>query len=265
MIGKFTFLGTSGSSGVPVIGCHCSVCLSSDPLNQRLRPSGLLQLGKKNILIDVGPDFRQQCLKYKITHLDGVILTHTHYDHIAGIDELRIFFVRTKEPFPCLLSKESLEELKLRYYYLFQERKEHSTTLSAQLKWRVLEQEQGSVEFLGIPIQYVSYAQGGMKVNGFRIGDFAYISDIKDYDPSIFTILKGVKKLVLSALREKPSPIHFSLTDAVTFANQVGAVETRLTHVSHSVDHKQVNELLPPSVQLGYDGLEIEFEWNLKK
>ena len=128
MIGKFLFLGTSASAGVPIIGCKCPVCTSSSPRNHRLRPAGLLQVAGRTLLIDVGPDFRQQALKYQIDAPDGLILTHTHYDHIAGIDELRVYYVRSKKPFPCLLSQESFEDLKRRYYYLFRPSGEASTS-----------------------------------------------------------------------------------------------------------------------------------------
>lgn len=258
--GRFLFLGTAASAGVPVIGCKCSVCNSLSPNNSRLRPSGLLKVGGKTLLVDVGPDFRQQALKFKIDALDGLLLTHTHYDHIAGIDELRIFYIRTKKNLPCLLSYESLEDLKKRYYYLFQPIGE-IPTLSARIDFTLLEEDMGEVLFQDVKISYISYFQGSAKVNGFRIGDFAYVSDIREYDPSVFLGLKGVKKLVLSALREEPSPQHLSLEEAVEFAKIVGAEETRLTHISHALDHDAINRKLPQSVQLGFDGLEMEFDY----
>lgn len=257
-IGRFVFLGTSASAGIPVIGCKCTVCASVSPYNQRLRPSGLLKIGGKTLLIDVGPDFRQQALKHKIETLDGLILTHTHYDHIAGIDELRIYFLRSKKSLPCLLSYESLEDLKKRYHYLFQPIGE-VPTLSAQLDFTLLENDVGDIAFEGIKIHYFSYFQGGTKVNGFRIGDFAYVTDIREFDPSVFVSLKGVRKLVLSALRDEPSPLHLSLDQAVDFARTVGAEETRLTHISHAMNHEMINSRLPPSIQCGFDGLEMEF------
>ena len=187
-------------------------------------------------------------------------MTHTHYDHIAGVDELRIYYLRSNRAIPCLLSRESFEELRLRYHYLFQPIG-GAPTLSAQLEFQILEEDMGDTEFLGLKWSYLSYFQGDTKVNGFRIGDFAYVSDIRDYDASVFLALKGVQKLVLSALREAPSPLHLTLDEAVAFAQKVGAKETRLTHVSHAVDHEAINQKLPPAVQLGYDGLEMEFKY----
>ncbi len=255
--GRFLFLGTAASAGVPVIGCKCSVCSSSSPYDRRLRPSGLLKIGDLSFLIDVGPDFREQALKYGIDSLSGLLLTHTHYDHIAGIDELRIYYLKTQKKLPCLLSKESLEDLQKRYDYIFQPMKEGSL-LSAQIACTVLEKDAGKVDFLGVEFGYMSYFQGGAKVTGFRIGDFAYISDISKYDPSIFSALKGVNTLVLSALREEPSPHHLSLDEAVEFSRGAKAKITRLTHISHGLDHEKINRKLPPSIQLGYDGLEMD-------
>jgi phosphoribosyl 1,2-cyclic phosphate phosphodiesterase len=260
MRGTFLFLGTAASAGIPVIGCECGVCTSSSPYNQRLRTAGVVKVAGRTLLIDIGPDFRQQALKAKIDAPSGLLLTHTHYDHIAGIDELRIFNVRAKKPFPCLLSRESQADLKQRYAYLFRPTRDDAST-PAQLALQVLDGDAGEAEFLGVKIGYMSYFQGGMKVNGFRIGDFAYVSDIREYTDSVFHALQGVRKLVLSALRLEPSRVHFSLDEAVAFARRVGAEETRLTHLSHSVEHESTNRALPPEVQLGHDGLAMEFTY----
>jgi phosphoribosyl 1,2-cyclic phosphate phosphodiesterase len=257
--GSFLFLGTGASAGVPIIGCTCPVCQSTDSRNQRLRPSGVLKMKEKALLIDIGPDFRQQALKHKIFHLDGLILTHTHFDHIAGIDELRVLNFRQKKAFPCLLSRESLLDLHTRYGYLFKKSAE-KTTHAAELDCQVLPQREGSIEFCGVNIGYTSYLQGGMLVNGFRLGRFAYISDIREFDETIFSFLDGVEQLVLSALRVEPSSVHFSLDEAVSFSKKVGAHQTWLTHLSHALDHETSNRLLPSNVQLGYDGLEISFQ-----
>ncbi len=247
----FQFLGTSASAGVPVIGCHCQVCSSPLTENKRFRPSALVRIEGKSLLIDIGPDFRSQALQYHIDNIDGLLLTHTHYDHIAGIDELRIFNARQKKSFPCLLSKESLEELQKRYYYFFKEGQ------STKLNCSVLPSDQGEVDFLGVKIGYCSFSQGGMQVNGFRFGDLAYISDIQKYDDSIFEALQGVRTLIISALRPEASPFHLSFEQAVAFSKRVGAVETWITHVGHFLDHASLNALLPPGVKVAYDGLKL--------
>ena len=258
MRGTFLFLGTGGSAGVPMIGCKCAVCTSPSPFNHRLRPSGKIEIGGKSLLIDVGPDFRQQALKFGISHLDGLLLTHTHYDHIAGIDELRTFYLMTRKELPCLLSKISFETLQVRYSYLFQHPQE-AATLSARLELHLLPDVQGEVEFLGLPIQYFQYAQGEMAVSGYRLGSFAYVSDIREYDDSIFSSLTGVEHLVLSALSEEPSFLHFSFAEGIEFAKKVGAKKTYFTHMNHKVDHEAVRRALPSGVELAYDGLEISF------
>lgn len=257
MRGVFQFLGTGASAGVPVIGCHCAICLSTSPYNKRFRPAGVVRVGGKTLLIDVGPDFREQALRYQIDQVDGLLLTHTHSDHIAGIDDLRIFFIRTEKPVPCLLSKETNADLQKRYYYLFEPNEKGAMT--ARLDLQLLEKEQGEAEFLGIKIGYMSFAQSGMKITGFRFGNFAYVSDIREYEETIFQALAGVDILVLSALRSDPSPYHLSFEEAIVFARKVGARKTRLTHLSHAVDHEMANRALPANVQLGYDGLELEF------
>ncbi len=258
MHGKFIFLGTGASAGVPVIGCKCAVCSSASPFNKRLRQAGLIQIEKRVLLVDVGPDFREQALKNQVDRLDGVLLTHTHYDHIAGIDELRIFYLLQKQSLPLLLSKESFEDLKRRYYYLMEARGENAS-LTAQLDLRVLPEDAGQVDFLGVKISYFSYFQGSMKVTGYRIGDFAYVSDIRDYDEKIFDWLSGVRTLVISALREGPARLMFSIDEALAFSKRVGAEETRITHMNHEVDYATVNPKLPSGMLLAYDGLEIEF------
>jgi phosphoribosyl 1,2-cyclic phosphate phosphodiesterase len=258
MSDKFLFLGTGASTGVPVIGCECGVCSSSSSYNKRLRPSGLVRIRGKAILIDVGPDFREQALKNKIYSLDGLLLTHTHFDHIAGIDELRVYYLQKRKPLPCLLSKETFDELKIRYYYLFRPI-DTSPTLSAQLDLQVLQGDQGEIDFLGVKIGYFSYFQGAMKVTGYRIGDFAYVSDIRVYDEGIFERLSGVKTLVVSALREEAPIMMFSVDEAVAFSKKVGAKMTHITHMNHEVNYETVNRKLPPHIQLAYDGLEIEF------
>ncbi|MBI3509003.1 MAG: MBL fold metallo-hydrolase [Chlamydiia bacterium] len=255
---SFQFLGTGASAGIPVIGCKCDICHSTSACNKRMRPAGLLRVDGKKILIDVGPDFRQQALQFGIDHVDGLLLTHTHSDHIAGVDDLRIFFVRGHKPVPCLLSQESAQELCKRYDYLFAQPKDKAS-LTAQLELHILKHNMGHTEFLGLRIGYCSFYQSSMQVTGWKIGRFAYISDIREYEISIFDALQGTDLLVLSALRKEASPLHLTLDEAVVFARRVGAKKTYLTHISHTLEHESTNRFLPPDVQLGYDGQQLEF------
>jgi len=258
--GEFLFLGTGGSSGIPMIGCSCSVCASSDPHNKRLRPSGLATIGKRRLLIDSGPDFRLQALRYHIDHLDGVLLTHSHFDHVAGLDELRAYYLHSRKRLPVLVSEPTFQNLRRRYDYLFHEKPQLSS-LTAQLDFQVLQDDRGTTKFLDIEIGYMHYDQGGMPVTGYRFGSFAYISDIRTYPETIFTDLSEIKTLVLSTLRHKSSPMHFNLEEAITFVRRVGAEKAYLTHMSHELDHAETNALLPKGIQLAYDGLKLGFEY----
>lgn len=258
MMNEFLFLGSGGSTGIPVIGCTCPVCTSLDPHNKRLRPSGVVVLGKKRVLIDAGPDFRFQALRYHLDDLDGVLITHTHFDHIAGLDELRTYNIIHKKRLPVLVSEPSYRELQKRYDYLFHE-KNTFQSYTAQLDFQILEGERGEVNFLDIPIGYMSYEQGGMQVNGYRFGTFAYISDICHYPETIFEDLKGVRILVVSALMRRTSPMHLNLDEAVEFSRKVGAKETYFTHMNHELDHAETNASLPEGFQLAYDGLKLKF------
>lgn len=260
--GQFLFLGTGGSMGVPVVGCNCSVCQSNSPFNKRLRSSGLLSILHKEVLIDCGPDFRMQMLREGIKHLDGLILTHAHYDHTGGFDEIRIINARSKAPIPCLLSTATADDLKLRFPYVFDTR-DSMATITTKISSHILEDYRGYTEFLGIPIHYMTYEQGGMLVNGFRIGNFAYISDISHYPQTIFEDLRGIEILIVSCLREEPSHLHFNVDDAVSFSRQLGVKQAWFTHIAHEIDHALVNAKLPPNFQLAYDGLKVPFEFTL--
>lgn len=255
MKGQLLFLGTGASVGVPIIGCTCPVCTSTSALNKRLRSSVLIQLNRKQYLIDAGPDLRQQALTYQIKTLDGVLITHAHHDHTAGMDDLRPFSFNTKKPLPILLSKETAADIQSRYYYLFPANPQHS-----RLQLNILPAQEGDILFEGIPIHYMTYEQAGMKVNGFRFGNLAYLSDIRSFSPSIFEQLVGVDILVISALRYASSELHFSVEEAVQFITQAQAKSAWLTHISHELEHHQTNASLSPHIKLAYDGLKIDFE-----
>lgn len=248
---KLTLLGTGGSVGVPIIGCDCGVCTSISRFNNRLRSSALLEIDHKQFLIDAGPDFRQQALRQHIQKLDGVILTHAHQDHTAGLDDLRPIHFNTKKPIPILLSQETADDVLIRFHYLFK---------SKHFDLQILPSSEGTVDFQGVDFQYLTYKQTGMKVNGIRKGSLAYLIDVKDYSENIFEQLQGVKILIINALRFMPSPMHLSVDDAIEFSQRVGAEQTWLTHLSHDLDYDKANAYLPSSVRMAYDGLEINFD-----
>lgn len=255
---KLTFLGTGGSMGVPIIGCECQVCTSDDPKNKRTRPSALLEIDGKTIVIDAGPDYRTQALREGIRHIDGVIFTHAHHDHTAGLDDLRVYTMRREDPIPCLASQPTAEDLKKRYDYIF--KTYDQTKLVSNVDLQIMKGERGEVSFLDIPIKYLTYVQSDMPVNGLCIGNLAFITDIKEFPESVYNDLAGTDILVVSALRYSKSYMHLSIEEAVAFSNRVGAKQTWFTHIAHDLDHHSVNLDLPSNIQLAYDGLSIEFQ-----
>ncbi len=255
---KFIFLGTGGSMGIPVVGCQCAVCTSKDPHNERLRPSVLLKTESKTILIDSSPDFRYQALRANIHDIDSVIFTHAHHDHTAGIDDLRIFTLKSGNKLPCLLSKDTLRDLQRRFYYIFED-VHGKPKVTTNLEITLFPEAEGEVNFEGLRIGSFTYKQSGMLVNGLRLGELAFLTDIKEYDSSIFEFLKGIKILIISALRFTPSHFHLTVDEAVDFALKSGAEKVWLTHIAHELDHEKTNAYLPEHIRLCYDGLEIEF------
>lgn len=260
----FHFLGTGGSMGIPVIGCTCPVCLSGSPHNIRMRPSALIHAAGRRILIDCGPDFKEQALKHNINTLDGIIFTHAHHDHTAGLDELRIYTLRSHQALPCLLSSESAKAIRNRFNYMFDESDPYAS-LTAKFDLQLLEEERGVTIFQGLKIRYFSYEQGKMRVDGFRFGNLAYVTDIRHYPETIFEDLQDVNTLILSALRFSPSALHFSVDEAIDFARRVGAKETWFMHIAHDLDHEKTNAYLPMGMRLAHDGLQLEFSPDMIK
>jgi phosphoribosyl 1,2-cyclic phosphate phosphodiesterase len=256
---EFTFLGTGGSMGVPLVGCQCLVCTSKNVFNRRLRSSGLINVDGKNILIDCGPDFRAQALAANIQYLDGMILTHAHYDHIGGLDDLRAFFVKMNRPIPCLLSTETTHDIKRRFDYMFKEA-DSKYIILPKIDLEEFKSDRGDILFLGLKLKYLSYSQIGMQVNGIICGNLAYISDIKHFPETIFQDLKGVETLIISALRFTPSAMHFTVDEAIDFSKKFNAKRTYLTHIAHELEHEKANAYLPSNIQMAYDGLKLTFQ-----
>lgn len=256
--GQLLFLGTGGSMGIPVIGCDCEVCQSASPHNKRLRPSVLCSVGQKHFLIDCGPDFKIQALKYHLNAIDGVIFTHAHHDHTAGIDELRIYCVKGGKSMPCLLSVETANDLKRRFYYLFEENA--YSKYVAHFDLHLLDKDRGEVNFLGLKIRYFTYEQASMRVNGYRLGDLAYVTDLKFFSDDLFEELKGIKTLIVSALRFTSSPMHLNVDEAIDFARRTHAENVWFMHIAHELEHEKGNAYLPDNMRLAYDGLRLDFE-----
>ncbi|MBN2479189.1 MAG: MBL fold metallo-hydrolase [Parachlamydiales bacterium] len=252
------FLGTGASTGVPSLACNCSVCKSKSKYNKRLRPSLLVNYKKKNILIDAGPDIRQQLLKCKAEKIDYLILTHAHYDHMAGLDDLREYSRRQKQPIKCFLSNETFIEIKKRFSHLFTPNvKGH--TQAARFDFVILDKNQGSFRIDHSKALFFSYYQDSKKVLGIRISNFAYLTDIKTYKENIFNYLKDLDVLILSCLRPKLSNVHFNIQEALDFSKKVCAKKTFLTHLGHEIDYLKAKSTLTKNVFLAYDGLKFKF------
>ncbi len=245
--------------GVPVVGCRCEVCLGGHPKNQRLRAGVYIEIGDQHIVIDASTDFRAQCLSYNIDHLDLLLLTHAHQDHVGGIDDLRPFFFQRNDPLVAYASQETWRDLHQRFAYIFSPCP-NSKTILPRFHCKTFDGERGVLDFEGEKIRYFTFEQAGMKVNGFRFGSLAYASDIKHYPATLFQDLEGVETLIISALRFTPSDLHLTVDEAIDFARKVGAKKTYLTHIAHDLDYEPVSAYLPEEVELAYDGMQIEWE-----
>lgn len=252
---KITFLGTGTSQGVPVIACKCQVCQSEDARDNRLRTSIKIEDGKKVIVIDSGPDFRQQMLRSKTTQLDALIFTHEHKDHIAGMDDIRAFNYQSRMDVEIYATERVQAALKREFAYVFSGEKYpgipevHLNTITKNSKF-----EAAGIELT--PIEVFHYY---LPVLGFRIGDFAYITDANRIEEEELGKLKGTKTLVLNALRREKHISHFTLEEAIAMSNKIGASQTYFTHLSHQMGmHEKVQKELPNGFFIAYDGLEIE-------
>lgn len=238
---------------MPVITCTCEVCRSPDPRDKRLRCSVLLEVGDKVIVIDTGPDFRQQMLREQVMQLDGVVFTHPHKDHIAGMDDVRAFNFRQRRPMDIYANELTLSALKREYAYVFAEDRYPGIP---DIRVHLLNGapfEAAGIELIPIPVMHYK-----MPVLGFRIGDLAYITDANYIPPESLAKLHGVKVLVLNALRKTEHLSHFSLSQAIAMSRQIGPQHTYLTHISHLMGrHAIVSEELPANVTIAHDGLSI--------
>ena len=251
---SITFLGTGTSQGIPVIGSTHPVCLSDDKRDKRLRVSVLVSWDDCNYIIDCSPDFRQQLLTNPIKRLDGILFTHEHADHVAGIDDIRPFFFRQGD-IPIYAHERVVNALKLRYDYIFADEDRYPGAPAVKVN---LVDKNESFELEGIEIVPIEAFHNRLPVLGYRIGDFAYLTDVKTIEDEEITKLRGLKCLVVNALRIEPHHSHLNLEEALELAQKVNADKTYLTHISHLMGfHKEVEASLPPNVHLAYDNLKI--------
>jgi len=252
---KITFLGTGTSQGIPIIGSKHPVCLSSDSRDKRLRVSVLLSWGPYNYVIDCGPDFRQQMLTHKVTKLDGILFTHEHSDHTAGLDDIRPFFFRQGD-IPIYAGKRVIKALKRRFDYIFSTKDRYPGAPAVAIN---IVKKNKSFELGGVPVIPIQALHNRLKIFGYRVGDFTYLTDVKSMKPEEMEKIKGSKVLVVNALRIEAHQSHFNLEEALAFVAQVQPKTAYFTHISHLLGfHKEVEKSLPDNVHLAYDNLSIE-------
>ncbi len=251
---KITILGSGTSLGVPMIGCNCRVCISDHPKDKRMRAAVLIQTAEKNIVIDTGPDFRMQMLNSGITHLDGVLITHSHKDHIAGLDDVRAFNWINNTPAQVYAEANVIHNIKQEFSYAFSDFK-HPGLPEINLH------EIGTDLFdvAGIPVIPIRVMHHKLPILGFRIGDFAYLTDTNFIPEEELHKLEGVEVLVIDGLRIQEHISHFNLQQALEAIELLKPKQAFITHISHQMGlHDEVNSTLPLGVELAYDGLVID-------
>jgi len=248
-----TFLGTGTSHGVPMIGCDCAVCRSTDPRDARLRPSIFIEGAEAKVLIDAGPDLRQQSLRHGIRRVDAILFTHGHADHILGMDDVRRFNALMQGPMPCYGDARTLADIRKTFYYVFDPATPKGGGLPA-LDLRQIDGEVGVGDLVATP---VPLWHGQRPILGFRFDRFAYLTDCNRIDDQAWPRLEKLDVVVIDALREQSHPTNFSLGEAIEAARRIGAGRTFFTHMCHHLPHEATNAKLPPGMSLAYDGLTL--------
>lgn len=252
---KITVLGSGTSSGVPIIGCSCDVCTSSNPKNKRLRSSCFFEVDGKTLLIDTSPDLRQQALTHHIKRIDAVLYTHVHADHVHGIDELRIYNAYQNSAIPVYGDPATLAHLEKIFSYIFRPSSVY-VSLVPRLEGHAVE---GEFDCLGVRVIPIPCQHGPKYMTtNYRIGNAAWLTDTNGVPESSLALLKNLDVLFLDGLRLTSHPTHFSLTEAIDTAQKIGAKKTYLIHLAHDYDHDQFNPTLPSGIELAYDGLIVE-------
>lgn len=252
---KITILGTGTSVGVPMIGCDCHVCRSNDPHDKRLRTSAYIETSDANFCIDTGPDFRQQMLRHQITRLDAAIFTHSHQDHIAGLDDTRAFSTLQGKPFRIYADENVQIALQRAYYYVFDPAYKYPGGPEIEVRTIIHPQTFSIGDTDIIPISLI---HGNTPILGFRINDFTYITDASRIAPAEQSKIKGTKTLVINALRHKRHWSHFSLHEAIEMIDRLQPDRAYLTHLSHQIGtHAELEAQLPAHIRPAYDGLII--------
>jgi phosphoribosyl 1,2-cyclic phosphate phosphodiesterase len=264
---RVVLLGTGTSHGVPMIACDCPVCRSTDPRDRRTRPSVLIEIREsrsnqasaravRNILVDTSTDLRAQALACGVTRVDAILFTHSHADHIMGLDEIRRYNVTQRTSIPCFADDATSADLRRTFSYVFDPPAARGGGVPQLTLFRLV----GALTLGGIEIQPVPLLHGHRQILGFRFGSFAYLTDCSRIPEASWPLLAGVRTLVVDALRERPHPTHFSVPEALEVAARLGAERTFFTHICHDLPHAATCARLPPGVQLAYDGLVLDID-----
>ncbi|TAK21472.1 MAG: MBL fold metallo-hydrolase [Chloroflexota bacterium] len=253
---RITVLGSGTSNGVPVIGCDCRVCQSDDPRDRRTRPSIAIEAGETTIAVDTTPELRLQFLANGIRRLDAVVYTHEHADHIYGLDDVRVFSMR-RGPLPVYGRARVLDTLRRAFAYIFSDALPRAGGGKPSLDLRVVD---GPFEIQGVPFEPIVVWHGQLAIDAYRIGDFAYVTDVGRIDDASMDRLRGLDVLILDALREARHPTHFSLAEALATIEDLRPRRAFLTHICHEMKHGDFDGKLPAGVAFAYDGLRIEID-----
>jgi phosphoribosyl 1,2-cyclic phosphate phosphodiesterase len=262
---RITVLGSGTSHGVPAIGCDCVVCRSSDPRDRRMRPSILIEIGEeraggafaaavRSILVDTSTDLREQALRYDVRRVDAILFTHSHADHICGLDDVRRFNQIQKSAIPCFADADTLASLRRMFWYVFEPPAQRGGGIPQLSPFRIA----GAFTLGGVEIVPVPVFHGRLPVLGFRIGSFAYLTDCNRIPDESYALLDGVQTVIIDALRWRPHSTHFSVDEAIDASRRIGATRAYFTHICHDLGHAETSPQLPPGVELAYDGLVLE-------
>ena len=255
MKATLTVLGSGTSMGVPTIGCDCAVCHSTDPRDRRTRPSVLLEFGGHVVIIDTTPDFREQAIREGIRKLDAVLYTHTHADHILGIDDLRPLSYHHPGKIPLYAMPEAGDFLRTMFRYIFDDTYKYGGI--AQVELRSID---GPFDLFGARMEPVTVLHGDLPILGFRFGTAAYLTDFSSIPEESFAQLQGLDSLFLDALRHRPHPTHSTVENSLKIVERLKPRRAFFTHICHDLPHQATNDTLPADVRLSHDGLKLEFE-----